>query len=120
MKKLLLCIGLLMAIADSSFAQSFTATKNDIKQGEEVVAHFTRKESRGKDNKVEMIMAFTTLDGAPIATATIPYRQTGKKTTIVTSDGKKQAIVLKATSDMGMAEEIATQLHTSKYLVTAK
>jgi hypothetical protein len=116
MKKLLLCIGLFIAVTDSSFAQSFTATKTEIKQGENVVANYTRKESRGKDNKVEMVMTFTTTDGNLIATATIPYRQAGKKTTIITKDGKQQTIILKAMSDRGMAEEIATQLSTSKYL----
>lgn len=115
MKKLLLCISLFMALAGSTFAQSFTATKDEIKQGDNVVATYTRKESRGTDNKVEMVMTFSK-EGKQVATATIPYRQAGKKTTIRTSDGKEQTIVLKAMSDKGMAEEIATLLSTSKYL----
>jgi hypothetical protein len=105
-----------MAIADGSFAQSFTATKNEIKKGDNVVATYTRKESRGTDNKVEMIMTFTATDGKEIGTATIPYRQAGQKTIVRTTDGKQQSIILKGASDMEMAQEIASQLSTSKYL----
>ena len=116
MKKLLLCIGLVIASSDISWAQSFTATKNEIKQGDNVVAIYTRKETRKPDNTVEMVMTFTGKDGATIATATIPYQRKGNTVIKTERDNKTLKLQLKGGSDLEMAQEIATQLSTNKYL----
>ena len=119
MKKILLCIGLLIA-GNNLFAQSaqpFEATGTEIRQGDKVIANYTRKEARMPNDKVEMVMTFTNTDGSIIATATIPYQQKGFKTVIKTArDNKEQKIVLESNTDIEMAKEIATQLSSTKYL----
>lgn len=116
MKKLLLCIGLLIGTADISSAQSFTATATEIKQGDNVVATYTRKETRNPDNTVEMVMTFTGKDGATIATAVIPYQRQGKTVIKTEKDSKMILLELSKASDVEMAAEIATKLSTEKYL----
>ena len=119
MKKVLFCLVLLVA-SNNLFAQSaqpLEATRTEIKQGDKVIANYTRKETRLPNNKVEMVMTFTGADGSIIATATIPYQQKGFKTIIKTAkDNKEQKIVLNAETDIEMAKEIATQLSNNKYL----
>lgn len=116
MKKLLLCIGLVIACSDFSSAQSFTATRNEIKQGDNVVATYTRKETRKPDNTVEMVMTFKGTDGATIATATIPYQRKGNTIIRTEKDNKTLKLQLQGGTDLEMAQEIAKELSTNKYL----
>lgn len=114
MKKLLFCIGLLIASSNVSFAQSgiaqtgLTANRTEILRGGTTVATYTRQETRLQDGKVEMVMTFKGTDGAVMATATIPYMQKDAKTVVKTArDNKEQSIVLKGKTDVEMAQEIA-------------
>lgn len=120
MKKLLFCIGLLIAGSNVSFAQSahsISANRTEIIQDGNVIASYTRSETRAMDNKVTMVMTFIAKDGSTIATATIPYQQKDAKTKIITSkDSKEQSIVLTGKSDIDMAVEIANKLSAGKYL----
>ena len=116
MKKLVFCLGLLLAGVNFSFAQcALTASNKEIKRGNDVVATYTRTESREGD-KVTMEMKFIGNSGAVVATATIPYQQKGETTSILTNDGKKHTIVLKSRMDVDMAQEIAQLLAENKYL----
>ena len=111
---------MLLVASSDLFAQSgqaIEATFHEIKQGDKVIATYTRKEFNLPNNKVEMVMTFTGTDGKVIATANIPYQQKGAKTIIKTaSDNKEQTIVLQGKMDNDMAQEIATQLSNTKYL----
>src|ERR1043165_1861993 len=117
MKKVLFCLMLLIA-SGNLFAEggsSFEATATEIKQGDKVVATYTRKEATLPNQTVEMVMTFKDLDGNVIAVAKIPYQQKGAKTVIKTSrDNKEQTIVLQGRMDTDMATEIATQLSNTK------
>ena len=117
MKKVLFCVGLLIAGANFSYAQStFTATRTEIKNGNDVVATYTRSETREND-KVTMIMTFLAKDGSTIAVATIPYQQAGAATTVKTArDGQKHSLTIKGKMDTDMAKEIADLLAEKKYL----
>jgi hypothetical protein len=114
MKKVLFCIGLLIASSNVSFAGGFTVTRTEIKQGANVIATYTRHETRVDDN-VTMEMVFKAGNGSTIATATIPY-QRNEVTTIVTNDGKSHTLTLAGQTDIEMAEQIANLLSDQKYL----
>ena len=117
MKKILFCVGLLIAGANISNAQStLTATTTEIKNGTTVVATYTRTETRAQDDKVTMIRTFTGKDGSEVAIATIPYQQNAPTTVKTGKDGQKHIITLKGKMDTDMAAEIANLLAEKKYL----
>ena len=126
MKKLLLCLGLLMA-----FTQSFAQTENDkyqtvernrrlpfvtaesyVKQDNKVIANYKIVRLEGKSKK----FVYSLPNGTIVAEAIIKYDNAGKVTVTTKQDDKKHTVGLKNISDMDVAREVAMFLSDNKYL----
>jgi len=124
MKKLLFCLGLLIASV-SSFAQDdkfqpvernrrmpFIAGDTYIKQDNKVIAFYTI-EAGAEDTKK---FIFTLPNGTVVAEALLKKVNAGKMVVTTMADNKKHTVGLKNISAMDVAREVGIFLSDNKYL----
>ena len=126
MKKLLLCLGLLIAVGQS-FAQTddnkyqpvernrrmpFVMAESYVKQDNMVIANYKTVRLDKESKK----FVYSLPNGTVVAEATVKYQNAGKASVVTSQDNKKHSVGLKNITDMDMAREIAMFLSDNKYL----